>query len=118
MAAILIKPARTIVERIDNQFPGQQISQFAEELDETDKIVEVWPKLPPGQLHVIVTMPGEVGNVGELTAHDTGIDFFSSSCWAIWSCSFSIQSHPTVRYFLMWPIHCIWPCGNRTSKVV
>ena len=48
MAAILIKPARTIVECIDNQFPGQQILQFAEELDESDKFAEVWPELPFG----------------------------------------------------------------------
>lgn len=56
MEDILIKPVTTIVKRIENQFPRQQISRFAERLVEvTDSVAEVWPEQPnPKHLHIIV----------------------------------------------------------------
>ena len=56
MKAICIGPSRTLAERIRNL--GLDVSQFAEELDQVESVAVVWPdsELPPGQLHVIVSL--------------------------------------------------------------
>ena len=63
MKVIPVRPSKTLVERIGNQFPGPEISQFAQELDITYSVAEVWPKPPPfSDLHVFVTFPGAAGS--------------------------------------------------------
>jgi hypothetical protein len=55
MEVILVGPSKTLVKRIEDQFPGQEISQFAEMLEIADSVAEVWPEPPNTKhLHIIV----------------------------------------------------------------
>jgi hypothetical protein len=60
-----------------------------QELDEMDLICDVWERPPVRHLHVFIRLP----HGGGIT--ETCEWLFSSSFWAIWSCS-SVQSHPTL----------------------
>ena len=67
MRDIPVKPSNTLAERFGNQFRGLDFSQFAEELEPVDSVVEVWPEPPPrGSLHVFVILPGGVGSPSRL----------------------------------------------------
>jgi hypothetical protein len=44
MDVILVEPSKALVERIENQFPGQETSQFAEELEIANLVAEVWAR--------------------------------------------------------------------------
>jgi hypothetical protein len=67
--------------------------------------------------------------VGESTAHDAGMEFFSSSFFGdlvghvpplfspIRAYNVELPDHPAVRRCMMRPISCIRPCGDRTSEV-
>jgi hypothetical protein len=60
MEVILVRPSKTLFERIESQFPRQETSQFAEELDVADLVAEVWPEPPDiKHLHIIVGLSGE-----------------------------------------------------------
>jgi predicted PhzF superfamily epimerase YddE/YHI9 len=60
MEVIHVKPSKTLVERIKSQFPEQETSQFAEELDVADSVAEVWPEPPDTKhLHIIVGLPSD-----------------------------------------------------------
>ena len=65
-------------------------------LDAMKAISEVWPPAH-GYLQVLVGLPSEVGSPYRPIAYDAGMTetcewIFSSSFWAIWSCSSFIQS--------------------------
>jgi hypothetical protein len=78
MQVIPIVPSKTLAERVGNRFRGPASPQFAEKLDLGQSVAAVWPEpRPDGDLHVIVTGPGGVGNArGEPT---------SNTCPPLWS---------------------------------
>jgi hypothetical protein len=78
MEVILVKPSKSLVKRIENRFPGQETSQFAEELDIADAVAEVWPE-PPNTKHLHIIVGLSLPQVDSLTRNGDGECFSPSN---------------------------------------
>jgi hypothetical protein len=82
MEVIHVKPSKTLVERIKSQFPGQETSQFAEELDVADSVAEVWPEPPDTKhLHIIVELPSGKRRVHWVSEISLTVSRLFSTCF-------------------------------------